>query len=137
MSGSIQDETFRDLVLSDVVPRRKEPWWKDWTLLKLNTLLLCALLTQIASGYDGSMLNGMQALPQWKKFFGEPTGTRLGAMSFGPTGGTLISVLFSSQLIEKFGRRYPICGGSLLIILGSVLQAAADRYGMVCNTHFA
>jgi len=52
-------------------------------------------------------------------------------MNFGPTGGTLISVLFSAQLIERFGRRYPICGGSLIIILGSILQAAAVNYGMV------
>lgn len=54
-------------------------------------------------------------------------------MNFGPTGGTLISVLFSAQLIEKFGRRFPICGGSLIIILGSILQAAAVNYGMVRN----
>lgn len=132
MADRNPNEGFRNLVLNDVLPKRSKPWWRDWTLVKLNILLLCALLTQTASGYDGSMLNGMQSLPQWEKFFGIPTGARLGAMNFGPTGGTLISVLFSSQLIERFGRRYPITGGSLIIILGSILQAAAVNYGMVC-----
>ncbi|KAH7409640.1 hexose transporter protein [Cadophora sp. MPI-SDFR-AT-0126] len=108
----------------------------DTTLLKLNTLMLCALLTQIASGYDSSMLNSMQALPQWQAYFGKLTGTRLGAMTFGPTGSILISVLISSQLCEKFGRRYPICGGSLIIILGSILQTAAINYSMFVVSRF-
>ena len=129
-------DTFEGLVLRDVIPDGRRPWYRDWTLLKLNTLLLCALLTQIASGYDSSMLNGMQSLPQWVSYFGQPTGTRLGAMTFGPTGGTLISVLISSQLCERFGRRYPICGGSIVIIVGGVLQAAAVNYGMFVLSRF-
>ncbi|CAN6674767.1 high-affinity glucose transporter Hxt2p [Trichomonascus vanleenenianus] len=136
MKDQIQVDNFEGLVLKDVIPKRDKPWWRDRTLVKLNVLLLCALLTQTASGYDGSMLNGMQALPQWKRFFGEPTGTRLGAMTFGPTGGVLISVLVSSQLCERFGRRYPICGGSIIIIIGSILQTAAVNYGMFVASRF-
>ena len=78
----------------------------------------------------------MQSLPQWKLYFGHPTGTRLGAMSFGPTGGILISVLVSSQLCEKFGRRYPICGGSLIVIFGAILQTAAKNYAMFVASRF-
>ncbi|KAL4934861.1 general substrate transporter, partial [Aspergillus oleicola] len=129
-------ENFEGLVLKDVIPDNRKPWYRDSTLLKLNALLLCALLTQIASGYDSSMLNGMQSLPQWVEYFGEPTGTRLGAMTFGPTGGTLISVLVSSQLCEKFGRRHPICGGSIIIIIGGIIQAAAVNYGMFVLSRF-
>jgi sugar porter (SP) family MFS transporter len=129
-------DNFEGLALKDVIPKDRKPFWKDGTLLKLNTLLLCALLTQITSGYDGSMLNGMQSLPQWQKYFGKPTGTRLGAMTFGPNGGTLISVLISSQLCEKYGRRYPICGGSIIIIIGSILQTAAVNYAMFVVSRF-
>ncbi|CBF74938.1 hypothetical protein AN3990.2 [Aspergillus nidulans FGSC A4] len=136
MLSHSKHETFEGLVLRDVIPDGRKPWYRDWTLLKLNTLLLCALLTQIASGYDSSMLNGMQSLPQWVSYFGQPTGTRLGAMTFGPTGGTLISVLISSQLCERFGRRYPICGGSIVIIIGGILQAAAVNYGMFVLSRF-
>lgn len=128
--------TFEGLALKDVIPKRSKPWWRDGTLIKLNLLLLCALLTQTASGYDGSMLNGMQSLPQWRRYFGQPKGTRLGAMTFGPTGGILISTLISSPLCDMFGRRYPIFGGSLIIILGSVLQAAAHNYGLFVASRF-
>jgi MFS family permease len=136
MAEPTHSDNFEGLSLEDVIPRGRKSWWKDPTLLKLNTLMLCALLTQIASGYDSSMLNGMQSLPQWRQYFGHPTGTRLGAMTFGPTGGTLISVLVSSQLCERFGRRYPICGGSLIIICGAILQTAAINYGMFVVARF-
>lgn len=136
MAENINNDNFEGLVLQDVIPKRSKPWWRDWTLLKLNTLLLCALLTQITSGYDGSMLNGMQSLPQWQHYFGKPTGTRLGAMTFGPSGGTLISVLISAQLCERLGRRYPICIGSVIIIVGSILQTAARNYGMFVVARF-
>lgn len=128
--------SFEGLYLKDVLPKRDKPWWRDARLVKLNLLLLCALLTQTASGFDSSMLNGMQSLPQWRKYFGQPTGTRLGAMTFGPTGGILISVLISSQLCDKFGRRWPIFGGSVVIIFGSIIQAAAQDYGMFVAARF-
>lgn len=127
---------FTGVTLRDVVPKRDKPWWKDGRLIKLNTLLLCALLTQTAQGFDASMINGMQALPEWINDFGKPEGSRLGAMTFGPTGGVLISILISSQLCDWLGRRYPICGGSIIIVIGSVIQAASVNYGMFVFSRF-
>lgn len=127
---------FQGLVLNDVIPRDRQPWYKDWNLWKLNLLLLSGLLTQTATGFDASMLNGMQSLPQWQKFFGQPMGTRLGAITFGPNGGVLISILISSQLCDWLGRRKPIFGGSVLIIVGSIIQAASKNYGMFVASRF-
>lgn len=136
MGNSAQENEFEGLLLKDMIPSGRKSWYRDTTLLKLNTLLLCALLTQTASGFDASCINGLQSLPQWQQFFGEPTGTRLGAMTFGPTGGILISVVISSQLCDIFGRRWPICGGSLIIILGAIVQATSVNYGMFVASRF-
>jgi sugar porter (SP) family MFS transporter len=127
---------YAGLMLRDMIPTGRKPWYRDGALVRLNLLLMCALLTQTATGFDASMLNGMQSLPQWVAFFGHPEGSRLGAMTFGPTGGVLISVLVSSQLCDRFGRRYPICAGSLIIIFGSIIQAAAQNYGMFVASRF-
>ena len=80
MGGMIANDNFNGRALKDVLPKRDKIWWRDPSLLKLNFLLLCALLTQTASGFDSSMLNGMQSLPTWQAFFGQPKGSRLGAM---------------------------------------------------------
>lgn len=130
------DNEFEGLVLNDVVPKDRKPWYSDRTLWKLNLLLLSCLLTQTATGFDASMINGMQSLPQWQRFFGQPTGTRLGAMTFGPNGGVLISILISSQLCDWLGRRIPIFGGSILIIVGSAIQAASTNYAMFVASRF-
>lgn len=141
MAGGTEDTDngsydFTGVTLHDVIPKRDKPWWRDRRLLQLNTLLLCALLTQTAQGFDASMINGMQALPKWIEIFGAPKGSRLGAMTFGPTGGVLISILISSQLCDWLGRRWPICGGSIIIIIGSVIQAASVNYGMFVFSRF-
>ncbi|KAK0385389.1 hypothetical protein NLU13_7865 [Sarocladium strictum] len=130
------DHDLHGLVLEDVIPRDRKPWYKDGTLWQLNLLLLCALLTQTATGFDASMINGMQSLPQWQEFFGQPKGTRLGAMAFGPNGGTLISILISSQLCDWLGRRRPIAIGSSLVILGAIIQGAAQNYDMFVASRF-
>jgi MFS family permease len=44
--------------------------------------------------------------------------------------GVLISVLFSSQLCEILGRKKPITIGTILITLGSAIQAGAQNLGM-------
>lgn len=121
---------FEGLTLKDVTPKLEKIWIKYPNLVRLNLLLLCAFLGQTATGYDGSMLNGMQALPQWKEYFGSPSGGKLGAMVNGIVFGVLISLTFASQLCEKIGRRYPITIGTAIIIFGSVLQTAAVHYAM-------
>ncbi|KAJ6786624.1 hypothetical protein PWT90_03713 [Aphanocladium album] len=123
-------ESIDGLTLQDVTPKLEKIWVRHPKLLQLNFLLLCAFLGQTATGYDGSMLNGMQALPQWEMYFGSPSGGRLGAMVNGIVFGVLIALPFSSLLCEKFGRRYPITIGTSIIIAGSTLQTAAVNYAM-------
>ncbi|OBT57507.1 hypothetical protein VE04_01608 [Pseudogymnoascus sp. 24MN13] len=125
----VSDE-FKGLTLVDVTPKLEKIWIKYPRLVQLNLLLLCAFLGQTATGYDGSMLNGMQALPQWREYFGSPSAGKLGAMVNSVAFGVLISLTFSSQLCEKIGRRYPITIGTSIIIVGSILQTAAVHYGM-------
>lgn len=38
----------------------------------------CALQFSSATGYDGSMMNGLQSLTEWQTFMAHPTGAWLG-----------------------------------------------------------
>lgn len=42
-------------------------WYKDSGMRKLYIALMFAVLTSATNGYDGSMMNGLQALDEWKK----------------------------------------------------------------------
>lgn len=46
-----------------VLPKLDKWWFQHGHLRSLNLLLLAGLLTQATTGYDGSMLNGLQASP--------------------------------------------------------------------------
>ncbi|KAG8688318.1 hypothetical protein FRC11_005641 [Ceratobasidium sp. 423] len=53
-------------------------WWNHAGILALNLMLVPILLTSSTNGFDGSMMNGLQAVPHWVSFFGEPKGATLG-----------------------------------------------------------
>ena len=53
--------------LADVVPDHGKLWFRVPHILQLNILLLVPLITSYVSGFDGSMLNGMQSVPRWQE----------------------------------------------------------------------
>jgi len=118
------------VMLKDVTPKRDKMWWSYSNLRTLNLLLLCAIITDITNGYDGSMLNGIQSVTQWQHFFGNPKGTRLGTISNGVRYGQIAALFVCAPIIQKFGRKRPIIIGSSILLIGVVLQTAAQNYSM-------
>jgi hypothetical protein len=52
------------------------------------------MITNSSNGYDGSLLNGLQSLPQWRDYFNSPSGAILGALSNGYTLGNFAALPF-------------------------------------------
>jgi hypothetical protein len=52
-------------------------WLKDRGIMKLNVILILAQISSYATGYDGSMMNGLQSLDTWKAFFNQPDASEL------------------------------------------------------------
>lgn len=119
-----------ELQLADVIPKRPKMWWKYPYLLKLNVLLMAGVLAQVVSGYDGSMLNGLQALESWQEYFDDPAGSRLGTMTNGINIGILITMPFVWAMLEYIGRKPSLIIGCLVIILGAVIQGVARNFSM-------
>ena len=65
--------------LAAVLPQDGIPWYKKPSLLKLNICLFSLFLFSSANGYDGSMMNGLQALPQWQAALNHPQCVRSNA----------------------------------------------------------
>jgi hypothetical protein len=64
--------------LAAVIPVDGPSWYKQRHLLRLNSIILSLVMFSSANGYDGSLMNGLQALDQWNTFLDNPTGVRLG-----------------------------------------------------------
>lgn len=57
--------------LQEILAGRDTRWYKGH-YLKLILMLMLVLITSATNGYDGSMMNGLQALDTWKNYFGNP-----------------------------------------------------------------
>ncbi len=69
--------------LFDYMPNYDKPWYRVPHLLKLNLTLIVIMVSSTTSGYDSSMLNGLQSVAKWSNDMGKPQGAVLGAMSNG------------------------------------------------------
>ncbi|KAK9382680.1 general substrate transporter [Kockiozyma suomiensis] len=119
-----------DVKLEDVLPKNPGPWYKNSRLTYLNFLLLVPIFSSTGIGYDGSMINGLQAQTQWQNYFNHPTGYTLGHISCGPTYGNFIGVLFAGFIADKWGRKWGIIIGASIMVIASAIQAAAQNYAM-------
>ncbi|KAK9476947.1 general substrate transporter [Lipomyces japonicus] len=120
----------RNITLDDALPKNLPPWWRRRNLLLLNFLMICPIFSSTNIGFDGSMLNGLQAQTQWQTFFDHPKGLRLGHLSAAPTFGNIASFLVGGYISDRYGRRVALFIGASIVILGAAIQGAAQSYGM-------
>lgn len=102
----------------------------------LNAWIFLLLITSSTNGYDGSMMNGLQTLPQWKQAFNDPNGAQLGLLNAIQNIGTFGALPFSPYVTDYFGRRVAIFLGSALMIVGAALQTASQNVGMFIGARF-
>jgi len=114
--------------LKHFLPNYGKHWIKVPHLLQLNILMLIVSLTSTNTGYDGSLLNAFQSIPDWMHAMGNPTGAVLGAMSNGVVFGCILAFPFASPLGDRFGRRHAITIGNIIMIAGTIIQACAGTF---------
>ncbi|KAK9452798.1 general substrate transporter [Dipodascopsis uninucleata] len=135
-AASHPEEEDNRVRLEDVLPKDAPPWWKRKNLRTLNFLLLCPVLSSTISGYDSSMLNGLQSQTQWKVFFDYPKGYRLGNLSAAPTFGHIVGAWVAAFLSDRFGRKWTIGIGTSITIVGAIVQCFAQSYGAFFAARF-
>ncbi|KAL3459530.1 sugar transporter [Aspergillus heterothallicus] len=105
------------------------PWWKKPHLVKLNLLVLSCLFLSSANGYDGTLMNGLQALPPWQSFMNHPEGSWLGFISASQAMGGIIAGFPAAWTAKTFGRKTGIYIASIFLTIGTTLQTAAPNPG--------
>ncbi|KAF2738845.1 general substrate transporter [Polyplosphaeria fusca] len=106
-------------------------WWSKPNLRRLYLFLVpFCLFIESTSGFDSSMMNGMQALTYWKDYFNHPKGGQLGLLVACYNLGALTSIPFVSILADHVGRRWSIVFGSVIMVIGSIMQGLAVNLAM-------
>lgn len=111
--------------LASVLPKNDKPWYKKQNLRRLNFCILSLFLLSSANGYDGSMLNGVLALPPWQEFMKYPTGPWLGFIA----GSQMLGGIFLYPLVawssNQYGRKWTTFGGYFFLVIGVGIQTGA------------
>lgn len=115
---------------------REVTWWKDPGLRKLYLLSMVVCLASATTGYDGSMLNGLQILPIWQDYFNHPTGSLLGLFGSIYSIGSLASLPLAPYIADHFGRRVSIWTGCSILFVGVAVQSAAQDFKMFVASRF-
>ncbi|KAL4259749.1 Major Facilitator Superfamily Sugar Transporter [Pleurotus pulmonarius] len=115
-------------------PRRK--WYSNRRLIALHAWIALLLITSFNNGYDGSMINGLQTLPQWKDYFHSPSGSMLGLLNAIQNIGSLTAYPFSPYLADGLGRKKTVFIGAVILCVAPVIQAAAQSVGMFIGARF-
>ena len=77
-----------------------------------------------------SMTNGMQVLVSWQDRFGNPEGSTLGFFGAANAIGGVIPFIFLSWIGDAFGRRLPTILGSVIIIVGVIVEFFATSLNL-------
>ncbi|CZS93650.1 probable hexose transporter [Rhynchosporium agropyri] len=109
-------------------PRIK--WWKDTNLRTLYIYIVVLILTNTANGFDGSMMNGLQALDYWVEYFDHPKGSKLGVFNAAMSMGSLIGMFFVPYMIDRWGRKIGVVLGCCIMLLAVGIQTGATNFGM-------
>ncbi|KAJ6086717.1 hypothetical protein N7467_005631 [Penicillium canescens] len=116
--------------LASVLPPDSKPWWKTTHLLSLNTYIASLILFSGTLGYDISLMNSLQSLPQWQTFMSHPTGIWLGFINALQNIGSILFLPVQAWSANRFGRKPTILAGYIFLALGVGIQAGAMNPNM-------
>ncbi|KAI0690854.1 hexose transporter [Cytidiella melzeri] len=113
------------------------PWYQKRNLRMLYLVMFPTCIgIEMTSGFDSSMMNGLQAVDSWVSFFHNPDSSILGLMSAIYSLGSIVSLPFVPFVSDRLGRRMAILFGSAIMVVGAVLQMAAQNFAMFVIARF-
>ncbi|KAI7231185.1 hypothetical protein KC330_g6549 [Hortaea werneckii] len=92
-------------------------------------LVLCSIITSTTFGYDGSMLNGLNILPEYTDYFhltSATTGLQTSAVFI---GGCLAGLCWGN-VVDYAGRRQSLFWAAIITLSAVILQTAAQNVAM-------
>jgi MFS family permease len=127
VSGAAPPAVVNPLV-TELAEKDTRRWYQKPNLRSLYLLMVPGCLgVEYTSGFDSSMINGIQTIPYWEEHVDYPAGARLGILTASYSLGSLLALPLVPLVNERWGRKVAIYVGSVIMIIGAVLQGASQH----------
>ncbi|EGO55970.1 hypothetical protein NEUTE1DRAFT_86732 [Neurospora tetrasperma FGSC 2508] len=131
MGGAGGDFGGSDPVISRLAKEDPIPWYKKPNLRFLYFMLFPTCMgIELTSGFDSQMINALQILESWIQYFDNPQGALKGIISAAYSLGAILSLPLVPIINDRFGRRWSIALGSIVMIVGAIIQGFSQHVGM-------
>ncbi|KAK5685485.1 hypothetical protein LTS10_003564 [Elasticomyces elasticus] len=101
-------------------------WTRDPGLRRLNIGIATMFASAAANGYDGSLINGLLAIPYFNANIGDVSSSLLGLTLAGISLGGLPSFIPASYVSDYMGRRFTVAIGSSIMLAAAIIQCATS-----------
>ncbi|KAJ5196073.1 MFS sugar transporter [Penicillium cf. viridicatum] len=142
--GKQREENVVEPVLATLLTDDRTPWYKKPNLRRLYFILFPACMgIEITSGFDSQIINTVQIVYTWNKYFGHPTGNIVdgrneyaieenlkGFLGAAYSLGAIISLPFVPYVNQRVGRRWTIMFGSCVSLAGALIQGFSNGVAM-------
>ncbi|RFN48915.1 lactose permease [Fusarium flagelliforme] len=94
-------------------------------------------LCSTMNGYDGSLINNLLQNPWFREKYGvESSGIWAGIVSAMYQIGGVVALPFVGPVLDGFGRRVGMLSGSLIIVVGTIIQGLSHSSGQFMGGRF-
>ncbi|KAJ5652566.1 hypothetical protein N7507_009992 [Penicillium longicatenatum] len=96
----------------------KVTWYKMKGMRFVYLTLWAAMITSATNGYDGSLMNGLEAMDSWNKSYNNPRGATLGLLAASMAIGSMLSIPVVPYVADMAGRRAGVVTGCIIMLFG-------------------
>lgn len=120
-----------DPIITRLANEDKKYFFQKPNLFYLYLMLFPTCMgIELTSGFDSQMINALQIVPTWNTYFKEPQGALKGIIAAAYSLGAILSLPLIPTVNDKFGRRWSIFGGSLIMVVGAIIQGCSQHVAM-------
>ncbi|KAJ5110654.1 hexose transporter protein [Penicillium argentinense] len=108
----------------------KVTWWKMKGMRFVYLTLWAAMITSATNGYDGSLMNGLEAIESWNESYNYPSGSTLGLLAAAMSIGSMLSIPVVPYVADIMGRRAGVVIGCCIMLVGVVMVSIGYKIAL-------
>ncbi|SPO01738.1 related to hexose transporter protein [Cephalotrichum gorgonifer] len=133
VNANVNVGTTADPIVTRLVQDDKVPWYKKPNLRVMYIwVFLCCMGVEMTSGFDSQLINTLQFSESFQRYFGGGRVDENGKYAIEPgllgfvnscyQLGSIFAVPIAPWVAQRWGRRWSIMIGSLIMVVGALIQ---------------